>query len=509
MKLGGLPLILLTILFIGIFTSTIINLQLIDIRANWTKRRCESMVIAIAHMVPDGKDSSVDPTQFAIDNFYFCMNKLADISLTSTLAPVLDIFKVQLDATNPISESMNYLRSNAKSLLTPVNDFFQIMWDHMKILIAKISHVFYHTHNAFKRMQALVLSSIFAGTSVIQGLVNLINLVLRIIREIIAMIMMMMILCILLSLFIPGALSGIGLLITLVSAIAIIVEGSTVISELESVSGAIGFTNLCVGKGTLVAVEDGWKAVEELKPGDTLRNGITVEGVLKVSGKGGKCVLLEGVVISDVHVVMDTADGMWKHAGKHPLAQITGEEEFLYCLNTSDHTWTVKGDAELLLRDWHEMPATPGLDVQWEKSVFSALNPSLPPCSTAPGRGLFGKWTMVWEKTKGAIHISEVAIGDFVKDGNNSFTEVLGVYKDCVTPVPPSSGNESVWIFKDSWEHVMPTAALVSLQGYQLITASGMFLTAGKFPILVRDFTEVGVNNELNTEYAVKFLNTL
>jgi len=311
-----------------------------------------------------------------------------------------------------------------------------------------------------------------------------------------------------LSCLIPGGESTLAIVITVVSAITTLIttalEVMPLIMSLQSVS-SVGFTNLCVGQGTLVAVKDGWKRVEELKPGDKLRGSNVVEGVLKSVG-GGRCVVLEGVVISDVHIVMDSSDGIWKHAGKHPLAQVyKGQEEFLYCLNTSDHTWSVKGsDAELLLRDWQEMPSEsfPG----WESEVHRALNPVSFPRFEAAGRGLLGKETMIWERSKGPVRISDVAIGDFVKDGDNTFTEVIGVYEDCARGVPLAGPNAAAWIYSGGyWVHRVPTG-LTSFDGWHLITASGVFMSGTS---LVRDFTEVGVNHELNTEYAVKFLNTL
>ena len=338
MKVESLPLILITVVFVGIFANTIINLQLSDIRANWEKRRCEGMVIAMAHLVPDGTNPKIKPTEFAIDNFYFCMNKLADFSLSISLSPVLSAFKVQLDATNPISNSMNYLRSNALSLLTPINNFFQGLWERMKLLMTQILIVFKKLNTAFERIHGVILSAIFAGFSVITAILNILRLVLKIIKMIIAIMIAVMIIMMLLSFIVPGAGLMATLLIGTIGAITTLVQFLPMIMEAQAVSGgissAIGFTNMCVAKGTLVALAPGqgkplWKPVEEIKPGDALRSG-TVEGVLKVAAKGGKCVRLHGVIISDVHLVFDKADGQWKHAGKHPLAQIyEGEEEFL------------------------------------------------------------------------------------------------------------------------------------------------------------------------------------
>lgn len=244
MSLKSLPLILTTIVFLGVFASTVISLQLEDIRGNWDKRRCETMVISMAHLVPDGKDPNVDPTKFATDNFYFCMNKLVDKSMTSSLDPVTGAINAQIDLANPIAQSMNYLRSNAKSMLVPLNNMVQSMWDSTKVVAIKISVTFYLIASAFQRAQALVLSTVFTGFAVFKGLLNLLALVRRIVAEIMAILMIVIILLTIISIILPMLVSGI--LPILISVVAIIAASiaEAAYAELDEVNSAIGFQDM-------------------------------------------------------------------------------------------------------------------------------------------------------------------------------------------------------------------------------------------------------------------------
>lgn len=244
MSLKSLPLILTTIVFLGVFASTVISLQLEDIRGNWDKRRCETMVISMAHLVPDGKDPNVDPTKFATDNFYFCMNKLVDKSMTSSLDPVTGAINAQIDLANPIAQSMNYLRSNAKSMLVPLNNMVQSMWDSTKVVAIKISVTFYLIASAFQRAQALVLSTVFTGFAVFKGLLNLLALVRRIIAEIMAILMIVIILLTIISIILPMLVSGIlPILISVVATIAASIAEAAY-AELDEVNSAIGFQDM-------------------------------------------------------------------------------------------------------------------------------------------------------------------------------------------------------------------------------------------------------------------------
>jgi hypothetical protein len=243
MSLKSLPLILTTIVFLGVFASTVISLQLENIRGNWDKRRCETMVISMAHLVPDGKDPNVDPTKFATDNFFFCMNKLVDKSMTASLDPVTGSINAQINLANPIASSMNYLRSNAKSLLDPLNKMVQSLWDSAKVIAIKISTTFYLITSAFRRTQALVLSTVFAGFAIFKGVLNLLALVRRIVAEMMAMLMMLIIFLLILSIFLPFLGGVVPFILGLVVSIAASVAQAAY-DELADVNAAIGFQDM-------------------------------------------------------------------------------------------------------------------------------------------------------------------------------------------------------------------------------------------------------------------------
>ena len=200
----SLPLILVTMVFIGVFANSVISLQIDEVRANWDKRRCEALVIAVAHLIPDGKDPSIDPTQFSVENFEFCLKGVVTSSLNAALYPVTQAFKLQIDLTQPIAESTNYLRSNAKSLMNPLNKYFQVMWDKMKIITNSISLIFYKLNSAYQRIQGIITSALFAGISIIRGILNVLNLVIWVIRLIIIILAVILAIVLAVAIFIPS-----------------------------------------------------------------------------------------------------------------------------------------------------------------------------------------------------------------------------------------------------------------------------------------------------------------
>jgi hypothetical protein len=244
----------------------------------------------------------------------------------------------------------------------------------------------------------------------------------------------------------------------------------------------------------MVKVKGGYKRVSEIVPGEELDHGI-VEGVLKVGvdagNTGNTCVKIDGVTISKTHLIKH--NGKWIMAEAHPFATPTEEAGILYCLNTSNRVWTVKGtDSDHTLRDWEELPESQSNDLAWESLIYTMLNGTEKPLkNSAPGRGLFGEDTIIYTLDS-EKPISKVVIGDLIRD-KAGYSRVIGLYKDNSEIVPRSGPNAAVWHYSRGWTHPKIVDCLPKKKiGYQLITESGTFIIESN--ILVRDFTEVGAN---------------
>jgi hypothetical protein len=482
MVLDAVPLVATTGVFIGIFSYFVIRLQLEEIRNNWQERRCDPFVIPLAHLIPT--DPDIDTAQFSAENFQFCTSKIVDSSIALVTAPMQKAFTAQLDATNPINQSIHFLKGSAFKLLEPINTLMNGLWQKVMIIAYQFIRMFTKLSSAFDRIFGIAVSSIFAGIGMYRAIRNALNFVIYVI--IIILVVLLVIVIFLFFLLIPV----LPVILTTIGVISASIFGAAVGGMADS---------FCVAPGTLVAMKDGWKKVEEIKPGDELREGV-VEGVLHTAGAYERLVTIDGVIIASCHIVR--SGETWVQAGKHPLAQPYKERvKELYCLNTSIRTWIVKGDSgELLLRDWEELPvdASLSIDAEWEGLVYNLLNDPSPriwfPRIAVPGRGLLGAETLVKERYRGSIPISEVKVGDQVLDVDQSWKRVLAVYKDTQS-APRSGASPACWIWDHAqqlWTHPSHKEDIEQSSGYHLITKSGTFIINSS--IWVRDFTEVGLS---------------
>jgi hypothetical protein len=483
--LEAVPVLATTLVFIGIFAYSYASLELEEIKANWNERRCEPLVMVAASSM---NVNNIDPAE----NFEFCIGKIIDASIGIFLAPMLKLFSKQVDATKPITESMNYLRGMAASLMKPLMDIFGQLWNRFGYIVYQAARVFYKLYSAMDRIFGIATAAVFAGMSMFRAIQNTIGFVFQVIIAI------LIILCILVIFLYFVMWPVIPLILTMIGILSATVYAG-------NVSGMAG--SFCVSPLTLVKTRSGWKMICEIEVGEELDDGV-VEGVLKFDGTGGSCVSIDGLIISKSHLIFNGIE--WVMAEKHQSAIECASPVFLYCLNTSTRTWTAKGSAhttEHLLRDWEELPDLPHIDFAWETLIDTLLNGDSKPLRVQPGRGLFGKDTIVWTKAA-TVDICDVVVGDYIKD-KTGFTKVIGVYTD--SQLGPLSGpNSSVWYWspiKKRWIHPRIEDCVPKGHGFHLITESGTFFIGfhgsgmRESKMLVRDFTEVGATR-INETYS-------
>lgn len=469
--LEAVPLLAVTLGFLSVFVYNFATLQLEDIKANWNTRRCEPLVMTMAHLA--AKEGQ-DPQAFSIENFQFCVGKLIDSSLMMVIGPMLKVFTQQVDATKPIQESINSLRGSAGSLLTPVNALFGKLWEKFGFVLYQILRIFVKIMSAFDRVFGIATASVFAGMSMVKAIENSMNFVINVCIIILTiLVVLVMFLFFIMWPVIPVILTLIGVLSATVHA-----------GRVGGMSGSF-----CVAGNTLVRTEKGWREVREIQPGDKLADGSFVEGVLETVG--APVVSYRGVIISASHLIWHVEHNAWIPAGELSGSKKVEElPEKLYCLNVDSHIWEVRGSGGVVLklRDWEELPE--GFDSVWETLIAKLLGTSTDVSS--PGRGLVGSQTKVYVEGRGLISMSKVKLGDLVKDRGDRFTRVLAFYRDCSELLPSTGPNAAAWVLQNgSWQH-RTTGKYNSNDGCHLITESGTFLIEGG--ICMRDFTEIGID---------------
>jgi len=464
-RMGYLPLLVVTFLYICLFIYITLTTQLDELRRDWPSKRCYPVSMLVASYIPDPKDN-VDRAKFSSDNFQFCIQEIIDGAIGLVMVPILSTFSAQVSTAKTTNNSINTMRNAASTgVANPFNSLINYAWKKTGYLLANMRRVFGQLNSAFERIFGITIAAAFAGVSVVKSITNTIQLFIKVI-----IILLIIIISLLFLIFIPIS-PFIGILI-IPTIIAISAFGYE-----SQVGGMQGSFN-CVSPGTLVKAKDGWKPVESIRLGENLDEG-RVLGILY--GKGGSSVTIDSVVISSLHIVYDTVQSAWVFAKDHVRAVPCESPPYVYSLVTSTRTWTVKGEAELLLRDWTHLDRG---DEALDRMISSLLGTPIP---VAGQMGLVGSKSVVNRDGK-SVTIDSIEVGDLIQD-MNGLTRVTSIYRS-VELGNATTPNASVRILTSKgW--IRP-GRLVRNEESPLMhigTESGTFLLNG---LIIRDVNEVG-----------------
>ncbi len=479
------PIIVTVFLFtfgIGYMMSKFERKHIMD---NWEERRCEIPVIFSGWLYKPADDSRT-PGQFAQDNMSFCMKSIQEGVLDKALEPARVIMKGQEQAAETLASSQLSSKATMMRTLNDVvgkvlADFFtrlRIMTDQIKVTTGRLKM-------AFSRVHAMLVSSVLAGISMVQGVMNFYNTVVLVVIIILAIIAaIFIVLFIVLWPFAP-------LLISVTSLLVAAGFGAS----------AGGFAAVfCFSPETPVQMEGGdTKPMCELQLGDVLEGGGVVEGMYEMNGKDAEMYGLDGAVVSADHLVWNEAANKWVYVRDHPHALKVGRRcERVFCPSVSNRCMRV---GSTWFRDWEEIPDES--EDAWEAMVWKTLMGHEAPAGTkhtGEANGCSARST-VFVKGKGSTPIEEVEIGDDVLTRCFNTTRVLGIVR---TQTPERLAHThrwmagGCWIYdpkSNTWHHPAKRECTGrTVVAYSLITTSGEFyVSTEEGNRLIRDAFEVGL----------------
>jgi hypothetical protein len=505
------PFFLITVsLLFGLFL-TIANLERSSVMNNWTNRRCELPVVAAAMFFkPDSDPKS--RTEFAKDNFDFCMKTYVDKFINLLLTPIQALFGKQMNVTSGAVDMLSTVRDIAQKLYSTLTGFLDQYYRRFNASVYEISRIVQYMRMIMRRINATVMSFLYSGITIFRGMLNSIQFFIKVILIICGiMIAIIIILIFILFPFIPLILGVLGAIVTTVMSLSMVMVGS-IADQAEGDKG--GF---CFSKNTkiLVKTKNGnmFKTVQEIKVGDELGNDCgKITAVIEMNGKDIKLYNLNGIFVSGSHLVKGV-DGEWKSVSIDERANITDvESDILYCFNTTTHTIPIISEynTPILFRDWEEL-SDDDEKGQWiwnymvlktlnKSSNYSEWKNSLKVSNEIP---LLSKNTLI-KTNDGFIKISDLKMSvNTVLDRNGKEQQILGLIKSCVYNCNANNDISSTWHtelyeLKDGvWKKGICEGLNGNMyaEGITIITEAGEFIiwNEGKNEeTLIRDFTDVG-----------------
>jgi hypothetical protein len=519
------PFMLITLgllILLGISISTI---EKSSVLRNWNKRRCEFPVMA-AGMFFKPKDDPRSSSQFASDNFTFCMKSYVEKFIELAFSPFQAVFSKHTAIAGDAMNMLGTLRNITKAMYDAFLGFMQPFFRRFTASIYEMGRIVQYLRMAVRRANAVMMSMLYQGLTMFRGMINTIQFIIKVVLIICGiMLAIIIILIFILFPFIPLILSVLGAIIATILGMIMVISGSVD----KAVSMKQGF---CFGKSTKIFVkaEDGSNklvSVSQVKLGDELAHNCgKVTAVIRMEGNDIKLYNLKGIFVSGTHVV-ETEDKDWKLVAEDKRSIKTEQtSSILYCFNTTTNKIPIYApelvekstkNRVIFFRDWEEIPDE-DLKGQygWNYTILKTLNNSSNYMKWKDGLSRFNNTPLLSEDTliktmKGYISLKEIQYKkttEKVVDRYGQEQFILGVVDAYVENVDVDINNKSGWHTelyewdKDNniWIKGISTInpGNKTLKGKTLITSKGEIIiwdNITKSEKVIRDFTDIGYNS--------------
>jgi len=493
---GYLTLILTTLLLTGLFGILIASADIEEIKANWPKRRCEVPVVIASGLFKPSTDPRTT-TEFAKENFQFCIRNLADEVLKIAFAPLYAVAGQQVNAQSTMTGPMNSIRAMIAQGMKTFSSIFEKQYRQYKAILIEVSKTWHYIRFAMGRIGGIVTSLVYLGLTASALVQNTMKLILNVILIFIGIMAAM----ILLIFF--GILPFIGIIITMIVLLA---QADAQTGGWVS-GGNTSAGPFCVDPAAEVKMSDGsFKPLSEIRCGDQLdgEKENRVVGVLTVDSSKETIVVIDGVRMSDSHRVLYNSN--WILAKNHPEAKPSDLMTTLICLNTTTHSVAVKSTSGLLyVGDWEETDSIL-IQRQWIQWVHKKLNRTVLNTIRYPTSLPIVSPDVKVCTPQGWVSLHTITIGQHILS-EKGYTKVVGLYNGHMNvkenPKTPDWISDGIWIKSHScWltrglgVHSTTEDDSKILDGMNLVVEDDCFYIQGFNGVfLIRDFTEVGASS--------------
>lgn len=454
------------------------NMSRKAVMAEWAKRRCDVGVMFSGFLYKPA-DYGGSAMEFASENFDFCLKVLASQALGQATTPAIRLMESQVKGGGVIQDIQNGIRTLLAKIVDSFSTVLQSFYETYRRGMLQFARVWQTFRSMTGRMEASVVSTMYAFLSGYTGILNSVDFIIRI-----AIIMINIIA----SLFILMFFTFLPFLPVLIGSVNMITSAGYG----DKVKGPASI--FCFGRGTLIHAADGRLIpIEQLIPGTTLKGGGVYEGAFKFDGSATPLYLLNDVLVSGSHLVYDDDTGAAQAVEDDPRARKTALiSPILYCPIVGNRI-LYAGRSAIKFADWEEVAgeAEDAYDTEVRR-ILSVMSGSatLPPgfCDQAVG---------IITKERGLMKISDARIGEHILDSDDHYSRILGLVKRRVKVDRIAELTDGIIHFKGGmWTYEIGGMAEGNqeIDIYHIITDSGTFaVMRGDSWIITRDATEVGL----------------
>ena len=479
----------------------------VNVSANWEEKRCDPYVILLAGFFKPFMDPR-SATQFARDNWSFCQKGYIQRALAAAAEAPKSVAAIAEGSVGIVGGIANTMSDIFFDVWKICYQTYAGFMERMKGVAKLFQNFMINLYSIVERLNAAVLSIIYALITYIILVIDSIQLTLIVTIIVIGIILILQIL--LFFLFLPIS----SLILTITAIIATVVV--TVITTIAAALVSELFTpGACFVTGTPVILHTGESVpIERIKVGAILRDGGRVTATHEFWSDDA-VYDIHGVGVTGDHLIYDSGRLIrvceHRNAVRRPTAwidRLLGGQR-LWCLTTT--TRRIPCTVAATFADWEEIPEDDDdAIVDWYEAVWKQLNPMVaapaPLLQHLDAEAGLTRNTMIackdWTGCRIYRSISDIRVGDRVCCSETETTVVVGAVvlegemgcDSIILPGLQGRVSAATWIYNDLWEPAVvnfPSADEHPARWYHLYTKAGRFLIQGGW--LVRDASDIGL----------------
>lgn len=494
------PFMLITFGLLFALGMTISSIEKGNVMKHWDKRRCDFTIMTLGMFFKPEYDPR-SSSAFAKDNFSFCMKSIVERFMEIVMAPVNVIFGQHVDVAGSSMDGLNILRGMTATMYDAFQSYMAVYWKKFNTSVFEMSRIVQYLGMAMRRLNAVMMSFIYAGITLFRTMLNTVQFIIRVILIMCGvMLAIMIILFFILFPFIPMILVVLGIVIynmVIINNLVGETSGGTLSTAKEYRDG------FCFSKDTQLVTKKGLVSVSDISLGDELGDEQCdygkVTAIMTFSGKNVTLYNLDGIYVSGSHLVKGDT---WHSVSKDSRAiKTTVQSNILYCFNTTSNTIPIHGsNGTVLFRDWEEIAENDKKgQYLWNYIMLTTLNHSSNYSKWKDGLTILENIPLMnatVKTNKGFVDISTLRIHDTVLDRNGKDQVIYGIVKG---QIDGKNENNETWhteLYEYDGVWIKGESTFVpgndKIEGTSLITETGEFIIMDGNEKIIRDFTEIG-----------------
>lgn len=341
--------IIITIILLFLCSYCFVMINVAPIKNDWPNQRCKPYIIPFAGLI--NKPDNMSVGDFTSQNFSYCTQNIMSSVSGTMLQPVTFVTNIITGILNDVKNAINSIRAMFDKIRTFFESIVKEIMGRIMNMMIPLQQIIISLKDTIGKIQGVMTSGLFTTL----GAFYTIQALMGAIAEIIISILIVLAAIIIGLWAVPvtwgaaGAMTAIFLAISIPMTIIL-----AFMMDYLKVKPDLSIPKIkCFDKNTLIVMNDGTqKKIIDINIGDKLMDSNIVTSKIKVDTKGSEIYNLNGVIVSDSHIVK--YNKKWIRVSNHPHALKVSmyNEPFLYCLNTSNKIININQN---VFTDWDEI----------------------------------------------------------------------------------------------------------------------------------------------------------